>query len=277
MPVTAAEQLQEVFAIPDHRIDLGRAALVLAKLEYPELDVEAYVRQLDGFAQAIQPRLEGRYDPDRVIAGINEVLFERLGFHGNERDYYDPRNSFLNAVIDRRTGIPITLAVIYLEVARRLGLPFYGVGLPGHFLVKYDDNRQVIYVDPFHNGNVLDEQGCRDLICTLQGLRVSLSLRDFGAVDNRYIVIRMLNNLRSIYLKSRQFRKAIGVLDALLTLLPTSAGEFRQRGWLHLETGQWGRARQDLETYVFLRPDAEDAKDIKKSLEGIRASIAMMN
>jgi regulator of sirC expression with transglutaminase-like and TPR domain len=276
MAVHAVERLQEVFEIPDHRINLGRAALVLAQLEYPELDVEDYLGQLDGFARAIEPRLAGRYDPDRVIAEMNGYLFGELCFHGNEEDYYDPRNSFLNDVIERRMGIPITLSVVYLEVARRLGLPFYGVGLPGHFLVKYDDGRRTVFIDPFSEGRLLDQEGCRELVRAVRS-DVILTARDFGAVDNRYVVLRMLNNLRGIYLNQRQFRKALGVMDMVLTLLPASADEFKQRAYLHHQLRQWSRARLDLEKYLDLRPEAEDGERVKKWVQTLRGRIAMLN
>jgi regulator of sirC expression with transglutaminase-like and TPR domain len=275
--VRAAEQLQQVFEIPDHRIDLGEAALVLAQLEYPDLDVSGYVEVLDEFARQAASRLVGRYDPDRTIEQLNRFLFSELGFRGNQHDYYDPRNSFLNDVIDRRTGIPITLAVVYLEITRRLGLPFYGVGLPGHFLIKYDDNRKVTFLDPFQGGRVLDREHCQDLVRALKGDDVSLTAHDFRAVDNRYIVTRMLNNLRSIYLTTRRYRKAIGVMDMILSLLPASAEEVKQRAWLHYEMRHLSRARQDLETYLALRSDAEDAASVSEWIKEIRQSLAQMN
>ncbi len=275
--VRAAEQLQQVFEIPDHRIDLGEAALVLAQLEYPDLNVGWYVEALDEFARQAASRLVGRYDPDRTIERLNRFLFSELGFRGNEGDYYDPRNSFLNDVIDRRTGIPITLAVIYLEITRRLGLPFYGVGLPGHFLVKYDDNRQVTFLDPFQKGRILDREHCQDLVRSLKGNDVCLTAQDFRAVDNRYIVTRMLNNLRSIYLTTRQYRKSIGVMDMILSLLPASADEVKQRAWLHYELRHFSRARRDLETYLSLRSNAEDAESVTEWIKEIRQSLARMN
>ena len=275
--VRAAEQLQQVFEIPDHRIDLGEATLVLAQLEYPNLNVGRYVEVLDEFARDAASRLVGRYDPDRTIEQLNHFLFTELGFRGNELDYYDPRNSFLNDVIDRRTGIPITLAVVYLEITRRLGLPFYGVGLPGHFLIKYDDNRKVTYLDPFQGGRILDREKCQDLVRSLKGDDVSLTAHDFRAVDNRHIVTRMLNNLRSIYLTTRRYRKAIGVMDMILSLLPASPEEVKQRAWLHYEMRHLSRARQDLETYLSLRSDAEDAESVIEWIKEIRQSLARMN
>lgn len=273
--VRAAEQLQQVFEIPDHRIDLGEAALVIAQLEYPDLDAGRYLGVLDDYARQAGSRLVGRYDPDRIIGQLHEFLFGELGFRGNEEDYYNPRNSFLNDVLERRTGIPITLAVVYLEITRRLGLPFYGVGLPGHFIVKYDDNRQVKFIDPFHGGRLLDQEECTDLV---RGHRAEgPESRDFRAVDNRYIIIRMLNNLRGIYHNNMQYRKAVGVMDMILSLLPASPEEIKQRAWLHYKLGNFSQARHDLDTYLTFCPDAEDADSVREWLNEIHEALARMN
>ena len=275
--VQAAEELQQIFGAPDHRIDLGRAALVIAQLQHPGLDIQHYIDKLGLFASEASSRLQGRYDPERVIEQLNHFLFVDLAFRGNEEDYYDPRNSFLSDVIDRRTGIPITLAVIYLEVSRRLGLPFYGVGLPGHFVLKYDDNRQAILIDPFHGGRILQFEQCRELIAR-RGDPASLEPLDLRAVDNRYIIIRMLNNLRGIYLRTRQFREAVGILDMTVSLTPSSARDIKQRAWLHHELRQYGRACRDLEAYLSLgSPDDPEREGIQGWIREIYEKIASMN
>ena len=272
-----ADELERIFEAPLHRVDLGRAALVLARIEYPDLDVDSYIKKLDQFAHEAPSPPESCYDPEQVIDALHRYFFDDLGFKGNEDDYYNPRNSFLNDVIDRRTGIPITLSVIYLEVTRRLGLPFYGVGLPGHFLLKYDDGRQAIYIDVFHRGRILDRAQCQALVASLRGEEALLSESDFRAVDSRHILIRMLNNLRNIYLDSRQYRKGLPVLDAIVALAPAAADELKHRAWLHYELGHWKQARQDLETYLSVRPDAEDADDARKWIDRIRRGQATMN
>ncbi len=272
-----ADELERIFEAPLHRVDLGRAALVLARIEYPDLDVDSYLKKLDQFANEAPSPPESCYDPERVIDALHRYFFDDLGFNGNEDDYYDPRNSFLNDVIDRRTGIPITLSVIYLEVTRRLGLPFYGVGLPGHFLLKYDDGRRATYIDAFHRGRILDRGECQALAASLRGEEALPSESDLRAVDSRQILIRMLNNLRNIYLNSRQYRKGLPVLDAIVALAPGAADELKHRAWLHYELGQWKQARQDLETYLSVRPDAQDAADARKWIERIRRGQATMN
>ena len=222
-----ADQLLQVFEAPIHRVELARAALVLARVEYPGLDIESYLRKLQKFADHAPAPPDCGYEPEGMIETLNRYLFEKLGFQGNRDDYYDPRNSFLNDVIDRRTGIPITLSVVYLQITRRLGLPFYGVGLPGHFLLKYDDGRRVIYIDAFDRGRILDQDDCEARVASIRGENTSLREHDFRAVDNRHILIRMLNNLRNIYLDTRQYRKGLAVLDAIVALVPAAVDELK--------------------------------------------------
>ena len=272
-----AVELGRIFEAPTHRVDLGRAALIPARIEYPDLDVDAYLDKLDQFANDAPAPPESGYEPERVIDDLNRYFFEDLGFAGNEGDYYNQRNSFLNDVIDRRSGIPISLAVVYLEVARRLGLPFYGVGLPGHFVVKYDDSRREIYIDVFRQGALLDRDGCQALVTALHGQDAPLSESNFRGVDSRHILIRMLNNLRNIYLDSRQYRKGLPVLDAIVALAPAVVDTLKHRAWLHHEMGQWTEARRDLETYLSLRPDADDASDARRWISRLRKKQAAMN
>jgi regulator of sirC expression with transglutaminase-like and TPR domain len=277
MVVSAAERLRQILSGPDHEIDLGRAALALARLEHPDLDEDGYVERLREFAAQLRPKLaEGRASKD-VVGPLSRHLFEELGFCGNEGDYYDLRNSFLNEVIDRRTGIPITLSVVYLEVARHLGLPYFGVGLPGHFLVKYDDGRRRVFVDPFNGGRTLKRSQCQKWLRETLGRRVVLREHDFAAVGTRYILGRMLNNLRDIYLNSRRYRKGLEVIEMLLLLNPDATEEIKQRAWLHYELGQHVQAREVLETYLAKRPEAADMADVEKWILALKRAQARMN
>ena len=277
MPLTPRAQLEQIFAAPDHSVSLGEAALVLARLEYPDLAASIPLGQLERFAAEAARRIPGDYEPSALIAGLNGYLFGELGFRGNEQDYYDPRNSFLNDVIERRQGIPITLSLVYLEITRRLDLPFYGVGLPGHFLLKYDDNRRIIFIDPFHLGRVMEVEDCRDLARAVGDGRTEVTQEHLRAVANRYIIIRMLNNLRSIYLHTRQYRKCLGALDMLLTLTPAAPDEHKQRGFLHQELGQTQRAIKDLETYLAMRPEASDKAEVRKWITQMRRRQVSLN
>ena len=272
-----AQQLQEILSGPEREIDLGAAALTVARLEYLDLDIAPYVAKLDQFSTRAAKRLTAGASPLQLVQALNGFLFEEEGFRGDSADYYDTRNSCLNEVMDRRGGIPITLSVVYLEIARRLDLPFFGVGLPGHFVVKYDDGDQVLFVDPFGGGTIVGRDGCQKLVTAVLGSPRNLSDADFAAVEKRYIIERMLNNLHGIHLHSCQYRKAIGVLDLTIALSADAAGRFKQRGMLYYQLRDFPRTRQDLERYLSLRPDAPDAQEVEKQIAGLRSLLALMN
>jgi regulator of sirC expression with transglutaminase-like and TPR domain len=277
MAISAAERLREILSQHESGIDLGRAALALARLEYPELDEDVYAERLREFAEQLSSKLSPGLPSAEVIAVMSRYLFEELGFCGNAGDYYDPRNSFLNDVIERRTGIPISLSIVYLEVARYAKLPYFGVGLPGHFLVKYDDGKRRVFVDPFNGGRTLKRNQCQKWLRETLGRRVVLRERDFAAVDAPYIIRRMLNNLRDIYLNSRRYRKGLEVLEAIQVLSPGVTEEMKQRAWLHFELGQRKQALAELENYLSLRPQAEDVDDVKKWILSLKRTQARLN
>ncbi len=272
-----ARQLQTILSGPEQEIDLGAAALTVARLEYPKLNVARFVAKLDHLSASAAERLAVGAAPLQLIQALNAFLFDEEGFQGDSADYYDTRNSCLNEVMDRRRGIPITLSVVYLEIARRLSLPFFGVGLPGHFVVKYDDGDQVHFVDPFGGGTIAGRDGCRKLVAAALNGRRNLRDADFAAVEKRYVIERMLNNLRGIHLHSCQYRKAIGALDLMITLSADAADRFKERGMLYYQMRDFPRARQDLEHYLSLRPDAADAQQVEKQITGLRTLLAMMN
>jgi regulator of sirC expression with transglutaminase-like and TPR domain len=277
MAESPAEEMKRLFARPDVEVDLARAALALARIRYPGLDDEPTLAWLDARGREAADLLAGADEPDEVVSAISRVLFEQWGFEGNRLDYYDQRNSFLNDVIDRRTGIPITLSVLYLEIAKRVGAPIYGVGLPTHFIVKYHDARRRIYIDPFHEGKVLNRQGCRNLVKKLSGRQVELTDLHFAAVENRSIILRMCNNLRDIFLCARQFRPALEVIRTMLALAPDSAEEIKQTAWLYHELGQRGKALEAIELYNELRPEQTEGEQLGAWSDNIRRAQAQLN
>ena len=163
-PVKTTTEFAELLAQPDERIDLARAALLIAADAYPHLEADRYLRALDELADPLRTRIAASSDPYEKLAALRDHLHGDLGFRANREDYYDPRNSYLNEVLDRRLGIPISLSLVYVEVARRAGLPLHGVGLPGHFLVGYRDDRTEVFLDPFDGGRTVDEAACRALV-----------------------------------------------------------------------------------------------------------------
>lgn len=264
--------------IEDERIDLARAALAIARTEYPRLEPDLYLRRLQGLAQRVRARLTRNPTPAETIAGINSVLFEEEQFRGNVDDYYDPRNSFLNEVLDRKLGIPITLALVYEEVARRTGLQLFGVGMPGHFLLKhYDvDGRQVI-LDPFHGGAQLSVQECQRRLDKIYSGQMQLQSELLSSVSRRRWLTRLLNNLKTIYLSSRNFRKALVMADLILAIYPRSPEDVKQRAALRYNLGQMRNALLDFEDYLKMLPEASDADEIRAVILGIRRTLASWN
>jgi len=253
----------------DPRVNLDLAALELATLEYPDLDPRPFLDILDSHAAELSQMLNSGFDGAEFVAAMNDYLFNDLGFEGSEADYQDPRNSCLNEVLARRVGIPITLSLVYMEIARRLGRPVYGIGLPGHFIVQYDDGEFSTYIDPFHRGRTLEEEECIALASQASGLDVSGRLGLLDPVGGRYIAVRMLNNLRGVYLRQRAYPKLCGVLSLLITATPESANEYVQRGVVNLELKQFGEARKDLETYLRLAPQCRDRVAVEKQIRAI--------
>ena len=261
---------REAIDCPEDQIDLGRAALAIAAQEYPDLKIDDYLSQLDELGQAVELRIGDEKNPYRVIAALNTVLFKELDFQGNRSEYYDPKNSFLNDVMTRKKGIPISLSVIYMEVARRVGLSLAGVGFPGHFLVKYDDGDVEILIDVFNGGEIRAQEDLERMLQQLYRGQVSYQSGFVAALGKRDILRRMLNNLKWIYLERGEPLKTLSVLDQLVILDPSSANEIRDRGLLYITLECYAQALEDLESYLKLAPAADDAAMIKSQIESVR-------
>jgi regulator of sirC expression with transglutaminase-like and TPR domain len=245
---------------------LAPAALAIARVEYPALDSEPYLHRLERMGEAAAGRLQ-RDSPVR-IATLNAYLFEELGFSGN-RDYDDPRNSLLNEVLDRRLGIPITLAVIYLEIGRRAGLRLEGVNFPGHFLVRAPAGAGAIddqIIDPFHAGALLSEVDCRHLLRQHVGDEAAFDRGLLATATRQHIVVRMLVNLKRLYVRMRSFPQARAIADLLLAVDPSALGELRDRGLLAYHMEDFAAALKDLEAYLRLMPRG-DAGDHEYDVE----------
>jgi regulator of sirC expression with transglutaminase-like and TPR domain len=262
-----------LFDSPGARLDL--AALEIASIEAPDLDPQPYLAILDRIASGIASRLPSPAAGREFVPAANRYFFEELGFHGNEIDYNDPRNSCLNYVLDRRTGLPITLSVVYIEVARRLGQPVSGIGLPGHFIVEYNDGEFSTYIDPFHSGRLLTAGECRQLARERTGSDADSTA--LAPVGTRYILVRMLNNLRSAYFRSKQFEKMVAVTDLLLEGFPENAGYYKARGFARLRMRQFRGAQSDLEMYLKYAPDAEDRPQVTQQLGAIHRWLGRLN
>ncbi|BAZ38023.1 hypothetical protein NIES4101_39580 [Calothrix sp. NIES-4101] len=257
---------------PDKYIDLAKAALFIAQEEYPHLDPEEYLNALDTMACELQERLPSDRYPMKVIRIINQYLYEDLGFTGNTDDYYDPRNSFLNDVIDRRTGIPITLAMVYLEIARRIDFPMLGIGMPGHFLIRPDVAEMEIFVDAFHAGEVMFAQDCEERLSQIYQQPVALQPQYLPTVSKTQVLVRMLSNLKYIYLNQQELEKALAAVERILLLTPDAIIEIRDRGLLSYQLGRFNQAETDLQRYLNESPTARDIKVITQLLNQLKGS-----
>jgi regulator of sirC expression with transglutaminase-like and TPR domain len=258
-------------------IDLARAALYLAAEEYPALDVEAYVRRLETLAHDVAELPLETPAPLGRLLNLNRYLFSEQGFGGNTRAYYDPRNSFLNEVLDRRTGIPIALSAVYLEVGWRLGLPLAGVGLPGHFLVGYYPPYQTQYVDVFNQGRMIGREDCIVMLRGMFGGGFVFHEEHLAPVDKRQILTRMLTNLKQIYSQQEDWPRTLAVVERLLLLQPDHPPELRDRGLVHFSRGDYRAAHADLERYTQLAPAANDLPAIREQMAFIWKLLAMRN
>ncbi len=280
---TASAQLIETLSIfvgpevEDEKIDLVRAALVIASTEYPTLDIETYAARMEELARRVAAHASD-LNPQRTLAALNHVLFEEAQLRGNREDYYDPRNSFLNDVLDRGLGIPITLSIVYMEVARRVGLPLSGVGMPGHFLLKhYGEDGQEMLIDCFNRGDILSRQDCQSRLDEIYSGEMTLRPEFLHPISRRQILTRMLNNIKTVYLSTRNFRKALPIADLVLVIYPRSPEDLKQRALLRYSMGLHGLAAEDLDDYLKVSPNASDTDEIRQMALSIRRMLALMN
>lgn len=250
--------------------DLAAAALAIARVEYPSLDPAPYLDGLNSMGREAAVRIAragaGRLD---AIRAFNEYLYDEQGFAGNRERYDDPRNSFLNEVLERRTGIPITLAVVYLEVARRAGLRVAGINFPGHFLLRAAQDgpgaagADFVIIDPFHGGALLSEVDCRELLRQHLGDEAAFDSSLLEPATRHHIVVRMLVNLKRLYVRMRSFPQARFISDLLLTVDPSAISELRDRGLLAYHLQDFAAALRDLEEYLRLSPRPEPPGELR--------------
>ena len=260
---------------PEEDLQMDRAALYVAGEEYPDLDVDAHLDSLDRLAgQALTETGDGAPLGERA-ARLGRFLFEEQGFRGNSADYYSPDNSYLNRVLETRTGIPITLSLLFLEVAKRIGLRCRGVGLPGHFLVGLEG--QDLYLDPFNAGNLLTADGCRGLVYDLFGERMSWS-GDFLVPCTKYdFLFRLLNNLRVIYEQNQDYSKALGVIQRMRIVSPDLPSLYRDLARCHYHQQEYRLAIRNLEYYLEAAVEPDDEQQIRGQIQAIWATLNRLN
>jgi regulator of sirC expression with transglutaminase-like and TPR domain len=271
------QRLLDLLTGRDPSVPLDRAALELASIEFPDLEAETFISLLNSHAAELRERLSDSDGGQAYVRETNHYLFDELGFRGNTRDYYNPKNSCLNEVLTARTGIPITLSLVYMEIARRLGRPVQGIGLPGHFLVKYDDGLYSVFIDPFHQGRLLEAEECFALAREVSHIEVQPENKWLLPVSKKDVFMRMLRNLGAAYASRGQTEKAIEALNLLIQANPFSPDEYRQRGILQTQAGRVTAAKQDLDRYLKLSNSPEERERAKAQVHRIQHWLASMN
>jgi regulator of sirC expression with transglutaminase-like and TPR domain len=279
------EPFAQAMAREDARIDLAHACLMIAQDAYPQLDVERYLGEIERMALRLRGRLAQSGGAEERIIALNQFLFEDLGYWGNTGDYYDPRNSYLNDVIDRRTGIPITLSILYMELGTRIGLPLEGISFPGHFLVRLRLRGGMLVLDPFAGGAPQSEAELRERVQRVIPPEVTdrlpvaeLPLEQFlEPASKRQILARVLRNLKGIYRETDKPQRMLEVLNRMLVVTPDASAELRDRGYVYQRLECWRPALQDLTAYLEREPDALDLDDVRIKLMELTALCARLN
>jgi regulator of sirC expression with transglutaminase-like and TPR domain len=273
----ARRKFTELSVLDEAVFPLDRTALTVALEEYPGLDPDTYIRKLDTLAARVEVLAGVDRSAGNLCHCLNEVLYTQEGLRGNTEDYYDPRNSFLNEVLDRKQGIPISLSIIYIEVARRLNFEIHGVGFPGHFIVKCAGSERETFLDPFNNGQVLSMAACQELLDRVYGGSVSVQPSFFYPMGKKAIIARLLFNLKGLYYQREDYHKALAIVDRILVLHPGILSEIRDRGMLYMQTSLFSKALADLEHYLSHSHAPEDQSFIEAHIKTLRGVVASAN
>lgn len=261
---------------PTAPVDLAEVALAIAKDEYPNLDVSSQLVRIDNLADVLAPRVSSGSLMER-LGELCDFLFEEIGFQGNSSDYYDPRNSYLNQVLDRKLGIPITLSLLAMLVGQRAGMDIVGIGLPGHFIAMARQEEQTILFDPFHGGQVLTVEACAELASAITGTPLRVEQLPLAPVSPAALVQRLLRNLRNIYENQSDWPRTARTLDRLRLLSPNDVALHRDLGAAYLGASQPGKAIPWLQSYLRAEPTATDAPQVQLLLQRARTEIARWN
>ena len=274
----------------EERFSLAEACLLIAQDAYPGLDTDHYLAEIERMAARLRGRLSPQADAEEKVIALNQFLFEDMGFAGDADDYYDPRNSYLNEVIDRRRGIPITLSILYMEIGRKIGLPFEGISFPGHFLVRLRLRGSPLVLDPFSGGEPLSEDDLRKLLRRVIAGSGRAALRSAGevaaelpldqfleAAGHRQVLARVLRNLKNIYGEKEDSQQLLKVINRMLVVSPDSAAELRDRGLLYQKLEAFRAALRDLNAYLEREPEAPDVEEMRARVIELSALCARLN
>jgi regulator of sirC expression with transglutaminase-like and TPR domain len=262
---------------PEPSFDLARAALLIAAESDPNVDVDGTMHTLDSWAEQLRAQLQPEWNNLQKLARLRSFLFEHLGFKGDHTDYYSPRNSLLHDVMERRRGVPLTLSIIFMELGWRVGMPFEGVGFPGHFLVRLTGEPRDLLLDPYQHGTSVHEEDCRQMIREVSGGKIDLRDEFLHSVTKHDMIARLLMNLKGAYLRANDDEKALAAVDKLLLLHPEDAEEIRDRGLLLYRLRRWNPALESLNAYLEARPEASDRESVEIHVRGLRRLLASLN
>ena len=272
--------LDEALAPSDAEIDLAEAALILASDEYPGLLAADYLSRLDELANEIATRLPSAFDTATALCALNRQLYDTEGFSGNAGDYYDPRNSYLNQVLERRLGIPITLSVVYLEVGWRLDLPLRPISFPSHFLVGCESDSGVVLIDTFDRGRRISTDEAMQRLQPVLGDRADASQylpQALGAVSRRDVIGRMLRNLKAIYASRQEWERTLRVSSRMISVYPSDPIGYRDRAALHAHLECFRAALDDYDRYLDLAPQAPDAATVRARRDAAAHRVSRLN
>lgn len=269
------QEFSRLIGRPEEDLDLGRAALILAGEEYPDLDLEQSLSMLDRMAEAAGELMGAHALPAQRAEVLGRYLFQELGFHGNSDDYYNPENSYFNRVLERRTGIPITLCLLFIEVGRRIGLRCHGVGMPGHFLVGLEGDD--IYFDPFNGSGPLNSTGCRQIAQRLFGERLDWQDSYLTPCTKYEFLYRILNNLKIVYERTDALDKALRVVELMSKVRPDLTSTYLELAALQFRQQMYRSAISSLEAYLREAGDASDASQVRAWIESIRVTLSRLN
>ena len=256
----------------EDRIDLGLGALLIAREEYPRLVVDDYLERLDQLAAGLAVEIDLDAGIGAIARTIALYMAQEHGFEGDAEDYYDTRNSYLNEVMDRRRGIPLSLSVLYMEVARRVNVLLLPVAMPGHFLLKLQSDAEEVFLDPFNRGNVIDGAGAQALFDGLYQGRVKFTESMLGAATKRQVLSRMLNNLKAVYVQGDDAERALRMVELLTLITPWDLDEVRDRGLLRFRLRRFDEALPDLEAYAQYGPPGPEIETVRDALRRITSA-----
>jgi len=270
-------RLRDVLTQPEPHINLAAAALMLAEMEHRHIAARMHMQELAALAATLRPRLAPDLLVEESLPLLGLYLGEECGFRGNEEDYYDPANSYLNEVLRRRVGLPITLSLVYIEVGRRVGLDIQGIGFPGHFIVGAQAEHGQLYLDPFHRGRLRTRSDLAEQLRLSYGRTMPLREAMLQPVTKRSIIVRMLRNLKQAYISRKQLELAIRAESRLISLDPGDLGELRDRAVMYFQLQQWDKAKEDLDTYLSASPTPADAQAMREMKMTVETLLGTLN